>query len=534
MNKKNLVLLKTMLLSSSSMNNMKYAQDKKTRSKAIGNMVGKSILFVLLLGYSFAVCVGYAQLGLINIIPAICPLMVAALAFVFTFIKTNGYLFNFKEYDMLMSLPYKPRTIAACKFLYMYVQSMPWYISISAAMMIGYGIYHKTSIVAYLMWIVLTFVLPILPMLMAAFIGFLIAKISSHFKKTNIVQTILTFALVIIVLGLQFIIGGAQEDLAEVEVVLGNIADLLLDTIKFLPPVNWFYHSIVYLDVLCFGLLIVSTFGLFWLVFLLVGKSYRQLNSAFQNHGQTRHFDMKLVRKHHVLNSIAFKEFRRFLGSTNYMVNCGMGEILALILGLVALFVGVDKVIAAMAQGVTVTTQMLVPAFPSIVYLLVGMVPTTACSPSLEGKNYWIIQSLPISKKTLYFGKMLFNMYLMVPTTVFSTLCLCISAGVNVSTVLLYVIEVVVLCAFSTTWGLVCGLMFMKLQWENELEVIKQSAAVGVYVLSHMLVAAGMVAFAVVMGGKIGPNLINIVITAVGGILTVICYLYSSTLMRLK
>ena len=41
---------------------------------------------------------------------------------------------------MLMSLPIEARTVAGCKFLYMYIKSLPWYLSISLAMLIGYGV----------------------------------------------------------------------------------------------------------------------------------------------------------------------------------------------------------------------------------------------------------------------------------------------------------------------------------------------------------------------------------------------------------
>lgn len=524
MNKRNFALLKAMLLSSSSINKIKYSTDKKGNGFAIGNLVGKGLLYILLMAYCILMCIGYGQLGLTEVIPAISSLMVAALAFIFTIIKTNGYLFNFKEYDMLMALPYRPQTIAACKFLYMYVQSVPWYISISIAMMIGYGVHAKASIVAYSLWIVLTFVMPIIPMLAAAFIGFVIAKISSHFRKTNVIQSILMFAIVIFAFSLRFIIEAIFKE-GKVEVVLENAADVIMDAVRVYTPAKWFVDCVVNLDLLKFAIIIVVTVALFWLVFITVGKSYRQINSAFQNHGQAQKFEMKSGSKHNVVNAIAFKEFRRYVGSSNYLVNCGIGEMLSVLLGLAVLCIGFDKVIATITQGAPLNSQMLVPAIPLIVYFLIGMVSTTTCSPSLEGKNYWIVQSLPISKKTLYLGKMLFNMYLTVPFAVFATLCLCISAKVNAITALLSVIEIVVLCAFSTTWGMVCGIKFIKLQWENELEVIKQGAAVAVYMFPNMFVTIGMVVLVVFLGTKISPDLICIVLIGVGSILTIICYL---------
>ena len=52
-------------------------------------------------------------------------------------------------------------------------------------------------------------------------------------------------------------------------------------------------------------------------------------------------------------------------------------------------------------MGAPITKEMVYPAIPLIVYFFIGMVATTAMTPSLEGKNYWIVQSLPIKKDAL-------------------------------------------------------------------------------------------------------------------------------------
>ena len=158
----------------------------------------------MLIGYGILMCIGYGAAGIIDAAPVMCALVISVLAFFFTFFKTNGYLFNFKEYDMLMALPFEARTVAACKFLYMYVKSLPWYLSISFAMLIGYGYFARPAVFVYPLWIILSFFLPVIPMLIAAFLGFLIAKISAGFKKSNIIQTVLTFIFVVFCFSLRF------------------------------------------------------------------------------------------------------------------------------------------------------------------------------------------------------------------------------------------------------------------------------------------------------------------------------------------
>jgi ABC-2 type transport system permease protein len=162
------------------------------------------------------------------------------------------------------------------------------------------------------------------------------------------------------------------------------------------------------------------------------------------------------------------------------------------------------------------------------------MVATTAFTPSLEGKNYWIVKSLPIKSKDLYRGKMLFNMYLTIPFTLFATITISFSAKASLASTLLYMVLGIVLCAFSTTWGSVCGIKFMRLDWENEVEVIKQSAGVTLYLLPNMFVTMGLVVLVVVLGRIIGPNVITGIMIVIESVLAFICYIVAMKMVGKK
>ncbi len=523
MKNKNLLLLRTLLLSTSQRNIYKNTTDKKKKKKIVGSTIGAFIIYAMIMIYSMMMCLGYGFVGMIDSAPVMCALIVSGIAFFFTLFKTNGYLFNFKEYDMLMSLPFESSSVAGCKFLYMYIKSLPWYLSISLAMMIGYMIFAGASFLVFVIWLVLSFVLPIIPMLCASFIGFLIARISAGFRKNNVIQTVLTFIFVIFCFSLRYIIDAVfRED--QVQATLEKTSELTEKAGKIYFPAGWFSRAITNGNVLMALLLIVVSVALFAGLFYLVGRSYRNINSALKSHAAARKYKMTGQKKRSVVKSIAFKEFRRFLGSTNYTVNGGMGVILALLIGVVTLIIGFDKLVAIITQNAPFDPAILRPAIPFIVYFLIGMMATTACSPSLEGKNYWIVQSLPIEKKTLYQGKMLFNMYLTVPFMVFATLCFCISAKVSVLDTILYLLMGFILCGFSTAWGCACGIKHMRLDWENEVEVIKQGAAVAIYMLPNMFVVMGLTVLVVFLGTFMNQRLLTVIFTLIAAVLAALSY----------
>jgi len=360
-------------------------------------------------------------------------------------------------------------------------------------------------------------------MLLASFIGFLIARVGAEFRHKNIIQTILIMGVSILAVCSRFII----EDMFrnnEIEDALLSASEGIKTAVDIYFPALWFTKAIGSVSMIYAFVLIITTALLFELVFIPVGRTYRKINSKLKCQASAKKFRMTKQKKSDVRNAIAFKELKRMTGSPTYMINAGMGEILALILGGAALFVNFDKLVATVTNEVPISTEMLYPAIPLIVYFCIGMVATTAISPSLEGKNYWIVQSLPVSKKTLYQGKMLFNMYLTVPFMLISTISIDLSAKVPLLTAILTILMGLALCAFSTTWGCVCGIKHMRLDWENEVEVIKQGAAVSIYLFPNLLASILMIGAAVALGNIINRNLILSGLTVIVSALALVAY----------
>ncbi|MBR5420300.1 MAG: hypothetical protein IK115_04030 [Lachnospiraceae bacterium] len=520
---KSILLLKNLLLSTSQSNIYRHSTDPKKKSRVVGNAVGMLILYLMLMAYCVANCIGYGKMGIIDIVPILCALTVSILAFFFTFLKSNGYLFAFKEYDMLMALPFSVPTVAACRFLYMYVKSLPWYLSVSLAMLIGYGVYAKAAIAVYPLWILLSLFLPLIPMLLASFLGFLIAKIGSGFKKKNLVQTVLTFILILAAFGSRFVIESVMRN-GKVEEVLKQASEMAEETARYFPPALWFANAVTKFALSDILLLVGISIFLFGVVFAIVGANYRKINSALKSHEASKDFRLTSQKKNSVVNAIAFKEFKRMTGSTVYLTNVGMGEILAALFGICVLIFGFDRIVSTVTSNAPMDPAILRPAIPFIVYFFLGMMSTCACSPSLEGKNYWIVQSLPVEKKTLYQGKMLYNMYLTVPFMFFSTICVCISAQVSLIDTILYLVLGFCLLAFSTAWGCVCGMRHMRLDWENEVEVIKQGTAVMIYMFPNMFVCMGLVVGSVFLGMAVDHTLLALCFILIVAILALLSY----------
>ncbi len=316
------------------------------------------------------------------------------------------------------------------------------------------------------------------------------------------------------------------------EETLEAVSDVTDRAGRIYLPVRWFTDAVTKPDILMALLLVCVSALLFAVVFRIVGSSYRNINSALKSTAAAKKYRMTAQKKRSPVNAVVYKEFRRMTGSTVYITNGALGMVLAVLLGLVTIVIGFDRITDIVTQGAPFDPSILQPAIPFIVHFFVGMFATTACSPSLEGKNYWIVKSLPLSGKTLYRGKMLFNMYLAVPSMLFATLCLCVSAKVPAADTVLYLILGFFLCAFSTAWGCVCGIKHMRLDWENEIEVIKQGAAVAIYMLPNMFVVMGLTVLAVVLGLRFDHRLLTLAFTVIAALLAALSYLRAMSLAK--
>lgn len=523
MQSRSVILLKNLLRSTSGVNILRYEKDKKKRSKVIGGYIGLAVLYAFLMAYVILNVIGYGYMGLAGSIPVLGALLISLMTFFLTVLKTNGYLFAFKEYDMLMALPFKPSEVAGTKFLYMYVKSLPMVIGISLATMIGYGIYEKVSAVTYILWIVLSVFLPLIPMVLASTIGALIARAGSGFRHKQLIQTILTFIFIIICFASRFIIEAIVKN-NKVDDILNTVSDYSAIASKYYLPAKWFEKAILSGDVLSALLFVVVSLAIFVGFATLVGKSYRKINSNLKTSVARREYKMGQQKKKSIINTIVFKEFKRFTGSTLYITNMGFGEVLTLVLAIAVLFVDMNSLIAAITNGAPLTKENLIPAIPFIVYFLVGMMPTTVASLSLEGKNFWILKSLPVDMTEVIKGKVMFNMCLTVPFMLLAITTISIKSSAGFLNLMLALILGVLMCGFSSLFGMNCNLSHCKLDWENEMEVVKQGAAAGIYMLVNMIGISILVVGVVALGMVIPSIVILPVSIILFTILDILCY----------
>lgn len=525
MNNKGLVLLKTMFASTSYINALKHA-DKQKKKKTRASLIGVCVLAVYLTVMVGLLAYSMASYGYGDTVPLTVATVITLMSLVFTLLKSNGYLYGFKEYDMLMAMPFPVSTIVTDKFLYMYLRDLRWDVLVSFSALIGYAAALKPGPLTYVAWILLTPFITFAPMVLASLIGVLVAGVGARSKHKNLVQIILIYIFIIPLFFIQYIINYLISN-DKVGDTFSQTAQMAAAVGKVIPTVGWFGKAVTGGSVLSFILMIAVSLALFAALIAIISRSYRRINTGLA--GRAVHRKAKKAsgqyKKRSVITSIAYKEYKRLSGSIAAATNILLGCIMALLFGLILLFVKADTIVQLFTHGVEVDVSPYKLMWPMIVYFFVGMLPTTAPSPSLEGKNYWIIKSLPVDPMTIYKGKMLFNLCVFVPSGVFATVSGMHSLGAEPVEYLLAIILIVVQCLFSTAYGMRCGIKHVKLEWENEMEVVKQGSAVTLYLLPNMFATMLLIGGMIPLSFVIDINTVILIVTAVYLILAVLSYL---------
>ena len=146
------------------------------------------------------------------------------------------------------------------------------------------------------------------------------------------------------------------------------------------------------------------------------------------------------------------------------------------------IFVDLDSIL-----GDATAKASIVRSSPIFVSFCVIMCCTTMASISLEGKNLWILKSLPVTPKAIYLSKIAVNLTIISPA-LFDAVIIGIILNMGFLQTLLMLLVVIVCAVFISIYGLLVNLLLPNFNWTSETLVIKQSAAAMIAIFTGMAV----------------------------------------------
>lgn len=456
-----------------------YSKDKKKKSNL--KLLGFSflILGVMLSFYTGAAAYGLCYFGAEEMIPGYTIMTTSIVILCFTFLKCNGVIFQQKNYEMLISLPIRPSVIVASRFLTMYAGNLILTLLTMGPSLIVYSFFVGPGVLQIFMMLTTIFIIPLIPMTIATMAGAMITFIGVRMKHRNFAIVLLTLALMLMFFAYIFSMSSSEMKLSDVAQLTAEMTNRVNG---MYPPAAWYTEAIVrgnsglflrfvFLSLICFAGFV------FW-----VAKQFTAICSLLNTYAARGNYKMQELDSGTPLKAFYFKELKRYFSSNLYVLNTGIGFVLMLVLSFCVVIFGVDKIENRMEmEGV-------LKNFAPLVLAAMGSVSsTTAASISLEGKQWWIPKSLPISPKTIFDSKILVNLTLSVPSTLLSAILFGIALKTS-GLSLLWLIGIPFLYnLFVAVLGIYINAKIPLLHWENETVPIKQGGATMLSILIGML-----------------------------------------------
>jgi ABC-2 type transport system permease protein len=501
-----------------------HTRDKKQKRKLMALSVGVVILMVYFIAisffYSYQLGTSFAAAGAIELLPAFMMASASLMVLITTIYKVSGVLFNFKDYDMIMSLPVKTSVVVASRMVMLYTLNILFVLLIMVPAGVVYALKAAPDLQFYPLFLLTLFMIPLVPIVIASAVGVLIHMAASRFRHTNIINLILTIAAL-----LAFMAASSRVNTTDV-----NIADIGGSILKV---INQFYPlTMMYVQAVCFSdvgsLLLyagisILIFGLFAVV---VGLRFNGIQSRLSSVSSKRNFVMGEQVQSTPFMALYRKELKRYISSPLYVLNTGFGIVMFTALSFSLMFFQAEAIgrMLEIPQFVDYVNRMA----PLVVSVFIALSCTTACAISLEGKSLWVIKSSPLKSKTIYDSKIAVNLTITLPAIVINGMLLMMTLKTGFVDSLLLFIVPAVYAVFIAVMGLVINLHFPLLEWVTETTVIKQSAAT----LISMLVGLGSIAAPislVIYFPELNAQLVTLGVVVLIGAVGVGLYTYLNT-----
>ena len=481
------------------------AKTGKARKKGaiIGLFCGFGLLFVVLYGAFFAMSMGVLDamsdagmswMGMA--IMAVISLLLATFGSVF---NTFSFLYQAKDNDLLLSMPIRPSTLLSSRLLMVFCLNLLYGSAVWVPAVVAYQITTGFQPVALLLGILMTFVIGLFSMVLTCALGWVIALLASRLKHNSVLTAIIGLTC----FGLYYYFCFNASDL---------ITNLAMNAMGFSKGFKaWGFWFTWVGEAACgqvLPALIVTgtTLALDALCLWVMSHTYLAIVTAAPTAGKSKQ-KLSDGRIHTPNTALLQKEAKRFTSSATYMLNCGLGAVMAIGIAVI-LLLKLDELRPAltMLQFTAPDIAAIIPAaVPLALGLTLGMDCMSFPSVSLERDTLWLTQSMPLHPRQILRVKWLLHVLVHVPCGIIALLIVEIALGADALTILAGAAFLVTFILFNAKLGLVFGLTHPNLHWTNETQVIKQSLFVLVIMLINMVVALALGA-----GGYFLRNLMDL------------------------
>ena len=399
--------------------------------------------------------------------------------------KAAMSLFSYKDYDILMSLPIKLSSVILSKMTILYTVNLLSLATFIIPSLIVYCHYVYVKAEFFLTFGILMLFIPIIPLTLSTIVSIIVSFLSYNLKNRKIFNTLVTFLLIVFLLFVSNLI--LRPDFIDKSVV-SNI----INVSNVFPLSIIFTKALIELNIPYIFLFILASASVEVIFISLIYKHYKNLHLIVTTY-KVSSSDTKKI-KNEVssrFKSLFKREVKRYIAVPSYMINTIIGPVTLILIcaSFVFFFDGYikDSLNAFSNLHVISIKSVISVAFSVICCIFLTTSCTTSCSISIEGKNYWILQSSPVSYQDIFNSKILLSTLVNSGLMAVIDLLFSIAFRLNFLDIIYSIVIQFSFILFTSVLGILVNLKLPKMEWQNESVVVKQSASVLVSILLSLL-----------------------------------------------
>lgn len=449
-----------------------YKDKKSGKIRGIKGIVGYTFCYLLLFGF-LGVIFGMAA-------NAMCePLLLNEMGWLYwclmgmiaIFLGVFGSVFNTysslyqaKDNDLLLSMPIPVSRILLARLSGVYAMGLLYESIVMIPTMIIWFLNAPFQIGGTVNILLIPLVLSVLILVLSAILGWVVAMVVTKVRYKNMITVGLSLTFIV---GYYYVYGKVYSMLQNILVNAQQIGQKIQ---RILYP---FYHMGLAAEgnMLSMGIFAALIIAVFVIIYWILSKNFLKLATSDQGTEKVVYKE-KTAKAASVQSALLRKELRRFTGSANYMLNCGLG-ILLMPASAVVLVWKSDLIRMVFEMF---PEEILALGMIGAVCLMISMNDLTAPSISLEGKNLWILQSFPVSGREVLMAKLKMHLLLTLIPAIVPILAIEWLLHPDLFYLIMLPIMVVLYTVLMALLGLFLNLKMPNLHWSNEIIPIKQSA----------------------------------------------------------
>lgn len=508
-----------------------FINTKTGKGRSKSGVVLLFVFFIILMFFLSSVFYGVAlMIGDILLSEKYTWLYFALMGMISIGVGTFGSVFNTysslylsKDNELLLSMPIPSSKILISRIVVVYGMSMLYSCIVWIPALVYSWIFGNLSAIAGFFGILLLFLLALFVTVLTCMLGWLVAWTSKKAKNRSFLAVFLSL---VFFFAYYYVSSNMMNYLQNLVMHTEEVGKGLKTWMNLIYQLGNAANGDVS-AMLIFSGVTISLFAL----------CVHVLSTSFTGIVTFSGAEKKVVRKNttakefSVKSALLNREMKRFLSSPTYMLNCGFGIIMLPILSVAALFKmnQVRELILSVVAVIPEYQELLPLSIVFGICMILSINAVSTPSVSLEGKNLWILRSLPVSGEQVLNAKLNLHVLLNILPAVIAAFALGICIHADMYIILAIEAFVVAFVWYSGSVGLMIGLLHPNFHWTTEAMPIKQSTNVLMSMVAGWFTAAAVCGLYIPLRTKLSVSTYLCVSTAFLCICTSVLFKWMKT-----